>query len=294
MRATTLGFLFSSFFTVAAISACSGAIQVSPTCDGGACGSDAGGDGGKGQEGDACSTDNDCAAPTRCLYPQPSEESPAGTACGGRGVCKQLLGCGLDCATPLQYMGCDCAGHSVSTCQCPNDGYGPQTYAVVFGAPTTALECPNDPPPSKKDGGVVDANTSDGNDLNVTGSLTVDGQKCSLTAASRQTQSAPDGHTWTLELDATCPVGSLGQVQVFVTGKDNVIYPYGCDSSAIMQLSVGGEGDGGFLAYSGGLAGGSCNVEDGPTSSDQANKVRGSGTLSNGAAKTHTVDIFEP
>jgi hypothetical protein len=182
----------------------------------------------------------------------------------------------------------------VSACQCP--GYGKITYSVIFGAPTTVHECPNDPPQVAIDAGPpgLDAGGGDGGDLNKTGSLTVDGFKCSLTSSVRQVQTAPDGHTWTLDMEATCPVLALGQVSVFVTGKDNTVYPYDCAGSGGMQLSVSGEGDAGFLAYSGANAGGSCTVNDGPISSFEPNKIRGTGTLSNGACKSHLLDVVEP
>ena len=177
MRASSFSAIVATALVAAAISACSGIVQVTPTCDGGACTTNPdGGDGGQGKEGDSCFSSNDCASPALCMFPQPSEAAPAGTACGTKGVCKtQLNECGA-CAAPTTYLGCDCAGRSVDSCQCPSDGYGPQAYSVVFGATTTALDCPNDPPPMKKDGGGFDAGLSDGGDLNLTGSLSVDGQ----------------------------------------------------------------------------------------------------------------------
>jgi hypothetical protein len=300
MRASSFSSFFAAAGTAVAISACSGLVHVGAPCDadGGACTpvTDAGpgGDGG-GRVGDACFTDSDCASPARCMYQAPGFDSP-GALCGSQGICQQEMGCGIDCAEPVQYIGCDCAGHSVSACQCPNNGYSTQQYSVVFGAPTTAFECPNDPPALKDAGPAVgfDAGASDGGDLNATGSLMIDSFKCTLTSSVRQTQSAPDGDTWTLDMEASCPVAALGQVSVYVVGKDNVTYPYGCNTSASMQLSVGGEGDAGFLAYDGQNAGGSCTVNDGPLASFEANKVRAMGTLSNGAAKTHSVDVVEP
>ncbi len=291
MRVSTFFSLFAATTVLVAISACTGAIQVSPTCDGGACTS--GGDGGTqegggtGKEGDACYTSADCALPTQCLFQAPGEETPA-AACGSQGVCRTPQPLGVPCSAPPTYMGCDCAGLSVSSCQ-QLSGYLLTPLSVVFNTPTTTHACPNDAPFTPDAGPKKDAS----GDLNVTGSLTVDSQKCSLTASSRQTQSAPDGHTWTLSVEATCPTLALGHVTLFVTGTDTVIYPYGC-ATANMQLSVGGEGDAGFLAYDGQSVGGSCNVNDGPTASDEPNKVRGTGTLSNGAGKSHSVDIFEP
>lgn len=293
MRASTFVSILAAGLVTAAISACTGSLQISPTCDGGACaGGDAGHDGGPGREGDACFTSADCASPTQCMFRAPSEGTPA-ASCGSKGVCRQPPACGLDCVSPPTYMGCDCAGHSVDACQC-NDGYLSTPFSVVFGAPTTTLACPNDPP-AALDGGPLpkDASGSDGGDLNLTGSLMVDGQMCYLTSSSRQTQSAPDGHTWTLSIEATCPTTALGHASLFMSGTDSVIYPYGC-SPGNMQLSVGGEGDAGFLAYDGTNAGASCNVKDGPTASDEPNKVRATGTLANAAGKSHMVDVFEP
>jgi hypothetical protein len=309
MRATR----FSPFVATAAaaviaasLSACSGKlINIAPQCDAdsGDCtqNGDAGREGGgNGKVGDSCYTDSDCASPAQCMFPVPGAspegegaETP-GAICGSAGTCQEPLGCGVDCAAPVQYIGCDCGGHSVSACQCP--GYGKIQYSVIFGAPTTQLECPNDAPTIGVDAGPpgLDAGGGDGGDLNTTGSLTIDGFKCSLTSSTRQVQSAPDGHTWTLDMEATCPVLSLGQVSVFVTGKDDVTYPYDCTATAGLQLSVGGEGDAGFLAYSGANAGGSCLVNDGPIASFEPNKIRATGTLSNGGGKTHSVDVVEP
>jgi hypothetical protein len=289
MRVSSSLSLLAVALVTAAISACTGMVQVTPTCDGGSCtsGGDGGTDGGQGKEGDSCFNNGDCASPNVCMFPVPSEETPA-TACGSAGVCRPQAGCGIACPAPATYIGCDCAGLSVSSCQC-DSAYLSQQLSVRYAAPTTLLHCPNDPP-NANDAGPPPGDAS--GDLNATGSLYVDNQKCSLTSASRMTQSAPDGHTWTLNIGATCP-GGLGAVSLYVVGTDTLIYPYGC-ATAGMQLSVGGEGDGGFLAYDGKNAGSSCMVNDGPTASDEPNKVRGTGTLSNGAGKSHTVDLFEP
>ena len=90
-----------------------------------------------------------------------------------------------------------------------------------------------------------------------------------------------------LDLDGSC--GALGAVSVFATGKDHLAYPQQCGTQGAIQMSVGGEGDAGWLAYATFNPGGSCTVGSGPTTGNLGQPVSLSGTVANGSGKTHTL-----
>lgn len=116
--------------------------------------------------------------------------------------------------------------------------------------------------------------------------MTVDFVSCTGITASVTKATAPDGKTWTLDLKGTC--GALGLVDVFVVSKDDIAYPQSCGTGTGIQMSVGGEGDAGFLAYDS-RYGGSCSVASGPSTANQATGIKLTGTVGNAAlTATHT------
>lgn len=111
------------------------------------------------------------------------------------------------------------------------------------------------------------------------GTMTVDGIPCTGVKESVTKATAPDGKSWTLDVAGTC--GALGLVDVFVASKDDVAYPQSCGVGTHIQMSVGGEGDAGFLAYDSGNAGGACAVASGPSTANQATGIKLTGTVAN-------------
>jgi len=117
--------------------------------------------------------------------------------------------------------------------------------------------------------------------------LSVDGFACTGLTSGSSTKGPPTGTSWYLQVSGTC--GADGLVELYAFGEDNVAYPQTCADDPHIQMSVGAEGDGGFLAYDTAKAG-SCTITSGPTVADEATRIVFQGTV--GSAETH-VHTFE-
>jgi hypothetical protein len=117
--------------------------------------------------------------------------------------------------------------------------------------------------------------------------LLVNGVTCTNVTHQVQTQGAPCGTTWLLDVTATC--ASLGSVQLHVMSESDIAYPQACNGNN--TIACGNEGVGiinASLTISGGTvetytssnAGGSCSISTGPTTGYQEASVTGlSGNL---------------
>jgi len=122
--------------------------------------------------------------------------------------------------------------------------------------------------------------------------MIVDGITCTAVTEKITAQTAPDGHTWTVDIAGSC--GALGAVSVLVTSKDDLAYPQSCNESSSVRLSVGSEaGDAELLAYATDVAGGACTILSGPegakSSSPQLTAI-----VSSGSGKTHSLRYQVP
>jgi hypothetical protein len=118
--------------------------------------------------------------------------------------------------------------------------------------------------------------------------MTVDGITCTGVTQTVTKATAPDGKTWTLDLVGTC--GALGLVDVFARSKDDVAYPQSCGAATAIQMSVGSEGDAGFLAYDTSYPGGTCAIASGPSTANQSTAVKLTGTIADATGtSTHTL-----
>lgn len=118
------------------------------------------------------------------------------------------------------------------------------------------------------------------------GAMQVDGIGCTGVSRDVTTQAPADGHTWILDLKASC--GPLGIVEAFITGKDNAAYPQSCAGPAFVRASIGAEGDAGALAYDSSEVRGSCSITSGPTVANPSVEVAITAVLENTAGKTHS------
>lgn len=122
--------------------------------------------------------------------------------------------------------------------------------------------------------------------------MIVDGITCTGVTEKITSQTAPDGHTWTVDIAGTC--GSLGLVSVLVVSKDDLAYPQSCSASSSVRLSVGSEaGDAELLAYATDVAGGGCEILSGPegakSSSPQLTAI-----VSSASGKIHSLRYQVP
>ena len=118
--------------------------------------------------------------------------------------------------------------------------------------------------------------------------LSVDGFECTGLTSGGFTKGPPYGKSWTLQVSGTC--GADGVVDLYVFSEDDIAYPQSCADDPHIQMSVGGEGDAGYLAYDTTKAG-SCTITSGPTVADETTRIVLQGTVGTAAA-TH-VHTFE-
>ena len=161
------------------------------------------------------------------------------------------------------------------------DGSSPPDSSVYLDA-TTADSGP-DPIDSGPDEQVdAQADAQQGSST-----MVVDGIACTGVTSTLTPQTAPDGKTWTLDVAGSC--GALGLVDVYVVSKDDFAYPQTCAPRTFIQMSVGGEGDAGWLAYWTENVGSSCTITDGPKAADQSAGVDLTAVISNGTGTKHTL-----
>ena len=120
--------------------------------------------------------------------------------------------------------------------------------------------------------------------------LLIDGMACAMVTNVVMTKGPATGHTWSDEISASCP-GGLGAVSLYVAAPDDAPYPQ--STNIDVQLSVGGEGDAGFLAYDAQNSGSSASITSGPTVANESTPSALTATLTNGAGKSHTVSFTD-
>jgi hypothetical protein len=142
-------------------------------------------------------------------------------------------------------------------------------------------------------------NASQGVDAGGGDWLLVDGVTCTSVSHQVQTDGAPCGTTWMLDVTATC--AGIGGVHLHLMSESDLPYPQTCNGND--TISCGDEGIGiinaslmvdGGGTYSSRNTGGGCSMSTGPTTVSQDMPVTGlQGKVANDAGVVATFD-FEP
>jgi hypothetical protein len=116
--------------------------------------------------------------------------------------------------------------------------------------------------------------------------LSVDGFACTGVVTNEfWTKGPPTGKSCFIQASGTCGADDL--VEIYVSGDDDTAYPQTCADVPHIQMSVGGEGDAGYLAYDTSKAV-SCTIPSGPSVADETTRVVLQRMVGSAATHVHT------